>query len=182
MKAAITFLLIVMNLTAYEQEMTLAARPFNYARDFKEILEKTQERGSEMSYQKLLIRFLDRDTSLSRAQVLALMIGFTEDPHYKPFEDMETEQEIFDLNDGGSYEESLAKSRVYLQTHPLSLRVLQETSYSYHELKKQDSADMYMDQVDKIMGAMIYSGNGKKPETAIFSLEIPLPGNVECLV
>jgi len=143
---------------------------FDYKRDFKNILEKTQDKGSDLSYQKLLIRFLDRDTTLSNAQTLALMIGFTEDPKYKPFEDMETEKEIFELNEAGSIDEALIKAKTYLQTHPLSLRVLNEASFCYHSYKNKDSADYYMDLVDKIMAAMVYSGNGKKPETPIFSL------------
>ncbi len=143
---------------------------FDYKRDFKAILEKTQDKGSDLSYQKLLIRFLDRDTTLSDAETLALMIGYTEDPKYKPFEDMEAEKEIFELNEAGSIYEALVKAKAYLQTHPLSLKVLNEASFCYHSFKKEDSAKYYMDLVDKVMNAMIYSGTGKKPETPIFSL------------
>jgi hypothetical protein len=143
---------------------------FDYKRDFKAILEKTQDGESGLAYKKLIIRFLSRDSTLSNAETLALLIGFTEDPHYKPFEDMEAEKEIFDLNEAGSNEEALVKARAYLHTHPLSLRVLKEASFCYHVQKQEDSAVYYMDLVDKIMGAMIYSGSGKKPETPIFSL------------
>ncbi len=144
--------------------------PFNYQRDFKAIMEQTKDKTSDLYYQKLLIRFLDNDSSLTRAQTLALMIGFTETPRYKPYSDMGTEQEIYDLNDNGEYEEALTESKTYLQTHPLSLRILKERSYSYHQLRKADSAKYFMDKVEKIMDAMIYSGKGKTPETAIFSL------------
>ncbi len=144
--------------------------PFDYQRDFRKILEQTQDNESPLSYKKLLPRFVANDTSLSNAEVLALMIGFTEDAHYKPFEDMEKEQEIFDLNDAGKFEDALAESQRYLQHHPVSLRVLKEASYAYHSLKNEDSANYYMDLVDKVMNAMIYSGSGKKPETPIFSL------------
>lgn len=143
---------------------------FDYKRDFRAILTKTQDDESGLAYKKLLPRFLDRDTSLSKAEMLALLIGFTEDSHYKPFEDMETEKEIFDLNDQKDFTEGIASGRTYLQTHPLSLRVLKEVSYSYHMLKNEDSANYYMDLVDKVMEAMIYSGIGKKPDAPIFSL------------
>ncbi len=153
------------NLTATQTPVA-----FHYQRDFRTILEQTKDKTSSLYYQKLLIRFLDNDSSLTRAQVLALMIGYTEDPHYKPYEDMGTEKEIFDMNDGGDYEGALDESKKYLQTHPLSLRILKERSYSYHQLRKEDSAKYFMDLVDKVMNAMIYSGKGKTPETAIFSL------------
>ena len=168
MKFFYTLLLIIPGLKTIAQ--TPDTITFDYKRDFKNILEKTQDKGSDLSYQKLLIRFLNRDTTLSNAETLALMIGFTEDPKYKPFEDMQAEKEIFELNDGGNIDEALIKAKTYLQTHPLSLKVLSEASFCYHSFKKEDSAVYYMDLVDKIMSAMIYSGTGKKPETPIFSL------------
>ncbi len=149
---------------------TFAQPAFDYKRDFKPFLEQSQDRQSPLYYQKLLIRFLDRDTALTNMEMMALLIGYTEDPHYKPFEDMEPEKEIFDLNEEGNYDEVVIKARRYLQTHPLSLRVNKEISYAYHQKEKQDSADYYMDLVEKIMNAMIYSGTGKKPHVPIFSL------------
>lgn len=143
---------------------------FDYKRDFKPFLEQSQDRQSPLYYQKLLVRFLDRDTSLSNMEMLTLMIGYTEDSHYKPFEDMEPEKEVFDLNEEGQYDEAIIKAKMYLQTHPLSLRVNKEASYAYHQKQLQDSADYFMDLVDKLMNAMIYSGTGKKPEQPVFSL------------
>lgn len=102
--------------------------------------------------------------------MMALLIGYTEDPHYKPFEDMEPEKEVFDLNEEGNYDECIVRAKRYLQTHPLSLRVNKEASYAYHQKQMEDSAVYYMDLVEKIMNAMIYSGTGKKPHTPIFSL------------
>ena len=164
MRTFIITLLLLTGTTSYEQA------PFDYKRDFKPFLEQSQDKSSPLYYQKLLIRFLDNDSTLSNAETLALMIGFTEDPHYKPFEDMELEKEVFDLNEEGSVDEALVKAKKYLQTHPLSLRVLKEASFCYHTLKREDSANYYMDLVDKVMNAMTYSGNGKKPESPIFSL------------
>ena len=164
MRSIITLLFVLFGLTSFEQV------PFDYNRDFKATLEKTKDKTSDLYYQKLLIRFLNNDSTLSRAETLALMIGYTEDKHYKPYKDMNTELEVFQLNDSGYYQEALDESKIYLQTHPLSLRVLKERSYAYHQLRKKDSAQFFMDLVDKVMGAMIYSGKGKTPETGIFSL------------
>lgn len=160
-------------ITAIFLSIALAANAqpaFDYKRDFKPFLEQSQDRQSPLYYQKLLIRFLDRDTSMSNMEMLALMIGYTEDSHYKPFEDMEKENEIFMMNEEGLYDDVIDKGRKFLQTHPLSLRVLKEASYAYFQKQMQDSADYYMDLVEKVMNAMIYSGTGKKPEQPIFSL------------
>lgn len=166
MRIIFSSMLLLLSITAYEQ----APPPFNYQRDFKTILEQTKDKTGDLYYQKLLIRFLNNDSSLTRAETLALMIGFTENPHYKPYDDMATEKEIFDMNDGGDYEGALDESKTYLQKHPVSLRILKERSYAYHQLRKKDSAQYFMDLVDKVMGAMIYSGKGKTQEAAIFSL------------
>ena len=167
------YLILIVSFTsikAFGQVVPAPPPPFDYQRDFKKMAEQSQDRESPFYYQKLLIRFLDRDSTLNNQEMLALMIGFTENPKYKPFEDMEKEQEVFDLNEAGHYEDALVKAKLYLQTHPLSLRVLKEASYCYYVQKKNDSADYYMDLVDKIMTAMMYSGNGKKPESPMFSL------------
>lgn len=172
MRILITLLFLLSGLTAFEQNKkdSVPGVPFDYARDFKTILEKTKDPTSDLYYHKLLPKFLSEDSTITKSETLALMIGFTEDPHYKPWEDLQTEQEIFDLNDSADYQGSLDASKIYLQNHPLSLRVLKERSYSYNQLKVRDSADYFMNQVDKIMQAMIYSGKGRTPETPIFSL------------
>lgn len=171
MLSKITFSLICLFITTISSaQEAVAPVAFDYHRDFKTILEKTQDRSSELYYQKLLIRFLDNDSSLSRYETLALMIGFTENPHFKPLKDMEKEKEIYELTKGGEFRDAIDQSRVYLQTHPLSLLVLREISYAYNRLRMADSAKYFMDLNDKLMEAMIYSGKGKKPEAPIFSL------------
>ncbi len=170
MRLILSAVFMMMCLVCFSQGSTPAPVAFNYQRDFRMILDKTKDKGSDLYYQKLLIRFLNNDSSLTRAETLALMIGFTEERNYKPLKNMAVEQEIFDLNEEGEYEEALAMSKTYLQKNPLSLRILKERSYSYHQLRKRDSAEFFMNQVEKIMNAMIYSGKGKTPETAIFSL------------
>lgn len=157
---------------------------FNYHKDFKNIIDSSQNNESRLYYHRLIKRFLDNDSSLTKYETLALMIGFTENPHYRPLEDMEKEQEIFEHNKNEEFQTAVVKSRRYLPTHPLSLLVLREISYAYQQLSKdyarnfvmdtaimfQDSGKYFMDLNDKIMEAMIFSGKGKTPETPIFSM------------
>ena len=157
---------------------------FNYKKDFKTILMNSQDQESNLFYEKLLKRFQDNDSSLTNYEMLALMIGFTENPKYKPMEDMEKEVEIFDHNNAKEFSEAIEKSKSYLQGHPLSLLVLREISYAYSKISKVYEKDMvfdsaiyfnglssyYMSLNDRIMEAMIFSGKGRTPENPIFSL------------
>ncbi len=157
---------------------------FNYKKDFKTILTNSQDQESNLCYEKLLKRFQDNDSTLTNYETLALMIGFTENPKYKPMEDMEKEVEIFDHNNANEFSEAIEKSKSYLRGHPLSLLVLREISYAYGKISKVYEKDMvfdsaiyfnglssyYMSLNDKIMEAMIFSGKGRSPENPIFSL------------
>lgn len=157
---------------------------FNYKKDFKSILTNSQDHESNLSYEKLLKRFQDNDSTLTNYETLALMIGFTENPKYKPMEDMEKEVEIFDHNNANEFSEAIEKSKSYLHGHPLSLLVLREISYAYGKISKVYEKDLvfdsaiyfnglssyYMSLNDRIMEAMIFSGKGRTPENPIFSL------------
>ena len=134
------------------------------------MLTQTKDSNNSIYYGKLLSRFQANDTSLSKYETLALLIGFTAQPDYKPYDDIDIEKAIFILNDNGNYEDALAEANAYLSTHPVSLRILKEKSYTLHQLKKADSAVYYMDLVHTIMSAMLFSGNGKIPERPIFAL------------
>ncbi len=144
--------------------------PFDYHRDFKMILEKTQDRGSELYYHKLIIRFLNNDSAFSKAETLALMIGFTENPQFKPVQIMEAELEIYDHSKASEFQEVVNKGRVLLQKVPVSMLALREVAIAYHRLGNRDSSKYFASLNDKIMDAMIYSSKGKKAESPIFAL------------
>lgn len=161
------------------------SRPsFSYKKDFKSLVDSSQDISSSLYYPVLLTRFLANDSTLTNYETLALMIGFTENPKYKPLEDMEKENEIYEMTQNGQFVEALAKSLPYLNSHPLSLLLLRETSYAYGRLSRNyekdqifdtaiiymDSSNYYMALNDKIMEAMIYSGKGRTPEAPIFAL------------
>lgn len=144
--------------------------PFIYHRDYKVILEKALDRGSELYYHKLIIRFLNNDSSLTNAETLALLIGFTENPQYKPVELMEKELEIYDQSKANEFQEVVNLARPYLQKNPVSMLALREIAIAYNRLGNKDSSRYFASLNDKIMEAMIYSSKGKKPLEPIFAL------------
>ncbi len=183
---SLSFLLLFLFFNGLKSQNSVDStiQTFNYKKDFKSILTNSQDQESNLFYEKLLKRFQDNDSSLTNYETLALMIGFTENPKYKPLEDMEKEVEIFDHNNANEFSEAIEKSKSYLHGHPLSLLVLREISYAYGKISKVYEKDMvfdsaiyfnglssyYMSLNDRIMEAMIFSGKGRTPENPIFSL------------
>jgi hypothetical protein len=143
---------------------------FNYQNDFAKILARTKEPKDNLAYEKLLNRFTRNDSTLSDFEVLALLIGFTDKPAYKPYQDLDKEREIYQLNGDGKFKEGLALANEFLATHPLSVKTLFEKSYSFYKTEQQDSADFYMKMGHRIFKAMWFSGNGKTKETPTFAL------------
>lgn len=143
---------------------------FNYKNDFKKLLAQTKSKKSKLSYERLLNRFQSNDQTLTNFEVLVLLIGFTGQPEYKPYIDLSTENEIYQLNDKGKYQESLEKANLFLAKHPLNVKTLIEKSYSFYKLGNKDSAQYYMNQGNRIFEAMSFSGTGKEPGAPIFAL------------
>jgi len=89
-----TIILIILIATG---QIAFGQSTFNYRKDFKNILAKTKDKSDNLSYEKLLKRFTVNDTTLTDYDVLALLIGYTDKPEYKPYSDITTEREIYNL-------------------------------------------------------------------------------------
>lgn len=143
---------------------------FSYKNDFKKILAKTKDKNDKLSYDKLLKRFDNNDSTLTDYEVLALLIGFTDKPEFKPYVDLNTERKIYDINGNGKFKEALDSANIFLKTHPLSIKVLFEKSYSFYKLEQNDSSQFYAEKGKRIFRAMNFSGNGKSPKSPTFAL------------
>lgn len=147
-----------------------AQTTFSYKNDFKTILAKTKDASDKLNYDKLLSRFQINDSTLTNAEVLALMIGFTARPEYKPSVDLKEERAIYNLNAEGKYDAALKKADEFLKTHPLSIKAIYELSFSYYKAGNTEMAKFYVKQGQRLFNAMTYSGNGKTKQTPIFAL------------
>lgn len=143
---------------------------FNYHRDFKNILEQTQNPKSDLNYDKLFPRYWNDDTTLTHYEMLALLIGFTSSEHFRPYSYLSTERWIYDLNEEEKFDEAIAACDSFLSFVPFSQRALYEKAYAFHRLEQKDSSKAYFKKFERIMVAMIESGDGLTPETAHFSL------------
>src|SRR5688572_4902503 len=97
---AILFILLTTALSSFSQDK------FGYSRDFKLILAKTKDPNSNLYYNNLLQRFIANDSTLTRPEILSMLIGFTDKPEYKPYNILETESLIYQLNDEGKFQQA----------------------------------------------------------------------------
>lgn len=164
MKKIISLLLIILSFTSVAQEI------FNYQKDFKTVLARTKDPADSLSYAKLLPRYYANDTSLTNYEVLALLIGFTANPAYKPHTDLVKEKEIHTLNLRGEYTKALIEANEFLILHPFSVKAIFAKAYAYNNLEKEDSAAFYAFRGFSIFHAMELTGDGRSSETPFFSL------------
>lgn len=146
------------------------AQHFSYHKDYERILTQTRDPADSLFYPVLLPGFLKNDASITVYKMLALMIGYTGRPGYKPYKDLEAERYIVRLNDSAKYKEALSYCDRFLKTHPLNQVAIIEKSYAFHKLDQKDSSRYYTEQFGRIMAAMDWSAGGRTPDQAMFAI------------
>lgn len=159
-----TFLFLLIPLLIFSQ------KNFEYKKDFENILKESKSKDSDLNYNKLLEKFNKTDTTLTDRQVLALLIGFTDNTYYKPYKDLEFSINLYKLNDDKKFDEVIKEGNKFIANHPFDLKALFEISYAYYKKGNQVLADSYLMKTTMIFKAMIYSGDGKSIETPMFAL------------
>ena len=152
-RTTITIILLTIFSSVFGQDT------FNYHRDFKKILEQSQDKTSDYYYPTLLDRFNKNDSTLTDMEVLALQIGFTADQNYKPYQTTSTEREIKSLIGQKKYEDALAACNKFLKTNPVNFTALMEKSFSYMKLGK-DSIEFHKAKFMKLLNSVMASGKG----------------------
>jgi hypothetical protein len=155
------FALLAVNATAQE---------FSYSRDFPVLQKRSLDAADQLYFPKLLGRFHANDTTLTNSEVLALLIGFTNDPHYDPYGDVDISTRVFRLNAAGAYEAALTLADSFLVTHPVDQQTLIEKAYALYKLREETESRRFLFRFRAIMKAMDHSGNGRSLATAIFAL------------
>lgn len=150
--------------------LSFAQDKFEYKKDFEKILRETKNIKSELYYDNLLDRYNKIDTTLTDKQVLALLIGFTDNKFYKPYKDLEFGKRLYQLNTEREYEKVIQLGDEFLKTHPFDLKTLFETSYAYFKTDHKETADQYLLKTRIIFHAMAYSGQGFSPDEPTFAL------------
>src|SRR5260221_12619510 len=124
-------LVLIVILTMSMRHTDAQSFEFNYNRDFKKILSETNDPANNLYYEKLVQRFKSNDTTFTNYQILALLIGFTDNVHFKPYDYLSIERRIYSLNGDGKYRSEEHTSE--LQSHSdLVCRLLLEKKKNNH--------------------------------------------------
>jgi hypothetical protein len=97
---------------------------------------------------------------LTNYELIALQVGHTQTADYKPYNDIEIERAIYDLNASGKNRAALELSNSLQKRNPLSLMMNLEKSYALHKLGKADSSGVYYERYLKLLRSDLWSGNG----------------------
>jgi hypothetical protein len=146
---------------------------FDYSRDFDAILKATKDSSSTLYYPKLLQKFSVNDSTLTNKEVLSMMIGFTENENYKPYQTIDLEREILNLISDKKYDRALEKCNKLLETNPFNYPALMEKGFALWKLK-DENFEFYKSQYFKVLEAILYSGDGSQ-QNAFFVLS-PIDG------
>ncbi|MEJ5105061.1 DUF4919 domain-containing protein [Chryseobacterium sp. MYb328] len=150
--------------------LILAQNKFEYKKDFDNILKETKNKKSDLYYDHLLKRYHKLDSTLTDKQVLALLIGFTDNKFYKPYKDIQFGRNLYQMNDDKQYNEVIQLGDEFLKDHPFDLKTLFETSYAYFKTDRKIIADQYLVKTKMIFRAMAYSGLGMDENNPTFAL------------
>jgi len=74
------------------------------------------------------------------------------------------------MNVVGKYEEAIVLDRKFLTNHPYNLRGNIEMAFAFQNLNQLDSFECYAYRAQRIQNVMVFSGNGKTRNSAMFAL------------
>jgi hypothetical protein len=132
---------------------------FDYHKDFKTFLNQSQDSLSVYYYPNLLDRFNKNDSTLTDLDIIALQIGFTNNPNYKPYQTIDKEREIKSLINQKKYGDAVVMCNEFLKTNPINFTALMEKGFAYMKLQN-DSALFYKEKFMKVLNSVMASGNG----------------------
>ena len=131
----------------------------------------TTDPGSVYNYQKLVERFLGDDTGLSPQEMYMLIVGYSNQQAYSPF----NYNDIFELKVLASRGLDTAIGRGIELTHsnPLNPSLNRELMYFYRKKDDQATADKYMHRIQQYFNGVLYSGSGscRRPYISLWAKE-----------
>ncbi|PLX04973.1 MAG: hypothetical protein C0594_08445 [Marinilabiliales bacterium] len=137
----------------------LSAQEFNYERDFYSIKLEAKDSTSNFYYPMLKKNFFENSSVQTDFEVLALLIGYTNQKTYNPSAYNQKHKEIIELVTKKKYKNALKICDEILSSNPFSYAALMEKAFILKK-EKMDSASVYEDRLARIESAIFSSGDG----------------------
>jgi hypothetical protein len=167
MKRTLTAILgIVITCLVYGQDKI----DFDFTRDYDSILKMTKDNSNKLFYSDLFERFQKVDSTLTNYELVALQIGYTDNPKYYPYQDINLEKEIWSLNENEEFNLAEKKLDTLLSNNPYNILGHREMSYVQSKLGNKERAHLHYKQFDLILASVMSSGDGTSYETSWFTL------------
>lgn len=127
--------------------------------------------ASNYSYERLLPRYLSDDTTLTPLEMYMLIIGYSRQPTYSPYN-------YNDINDVKglvrfNIDTAISKGLEVIKTNPLNPSLNTELMYCYRLKNDFGTAGNFQNRVRRFFAGMLYSGNGtcEKPYVSLWAKE-----------
>jgi hypothetical protein len=154
---------------------TTNVRELNPAANYKTIsnfdsLRKiTQDTSSVYYYKKLFDRLLNDDPTFTPADMYMLMIGYTTQKFYNPY----NYNDINQLKRVPNVDTAILVGNELVSFYPVNPSINRAMMYFYHKKNNEEMAMKYMRRVRLYFDAMLYSGNGTcdRPYVSLWAQE-----------
>ena len=129
------------------------------------------EPGNKYNYQSLLTRFLADDKTLTPVEMYMMIVGYSRQPSYSPFNynDILGMRMIANHNLYTAIKMGIGLTK----TNPLNPTLNRELMYYYRKKKDPENAEKYLGRIKQYFNGVLFSGNGTcdKPYISLWSKE-----------
>ncbi len=159
--------------------ISLNAQQFQYSKvDFNIIKSVIASETSVFYYPRLLSRYQNNDTTLTVEEFRYLYYGFTFQEQYKPYLRLEAENSIKELLaadtlQANDFRKLYNSCKEILQKHPFSMRYLLTMGVACSKLGLLEEATNFYFKYDRILSAILSSGDGATEGSAWCVIQIP---------
>ena len=130
--------------------------------DYSAIKEYVTDHSTE--FQKLMQRFEENDSLLTRQDYAMIYYGYSFTPAYKG--SMDNFQDLRKQIKEQKYEDAYNTGKELLKKNPVSLKLLIYAVNLASELRREEEVQAYIDKYIKLSSAIISSGDGTSEDTA----------------
>lgn len=170
MNKYLLILLLIINQVVYSQDYE-PKKP-----DYKKIGKAVNSKSSKYCYPSLMKRYLNSDSTFSIDEKRHLYYGYTFQSHYNPYGFLPFNDSIREILNKdslvpGDYDRILVFTDSLLNHNPYDIRALNNRLMVFDFREDEDEFMKNVIKMNVIFDAILSSGDGMTPETAMYVIE-----------